>query len=367
MTTIPPATPKKSEQQIEAQELINFKIREKVESLNRQWSMSLELPGQVSPAKRPRDPKSQCVHNIRTLCYRNAIDLAHSKFDKEAKILYGEWLKLPAKVRGDLPDPDSLRPITSREQAELLQRFIAITSNEVQRLMKEEARTPLSSRLANNFDDSPIPLQFNVSSRVHSRPSDKMADTFRQSRSLGGRSDDISPPSKRNLETENHGTGDFYKRPKLPQSEPSGQDQSRNVSRAQQLSVGNSRSGITSFESDQTSVFDTTSMSKESIATQDTVPDKDPNNNQSSQFSSSFDPELAQILVDDVAKTFSFSSEEKLRDSLRNVFPDATGCPPAFFATPLHVRYEILRIFLHLDVSLSQLKLPLRRQDWSDY
>lgn len=34
---------------------------------------------------------------------------------------------------------------------------------------------------------------------------------------------------------------------------------------------------------------------------------------------------------------------------------------------PLHVRYEILRVFLHTGVSLSELKLPLRKQDWADY
>jgi len=40
---------------------------------------------------------------------------------------------------------------------------------------------------------------------------------------------------------------------------------------------------------------------------------------------------------------------------------------PCFFAQPLHVRYEILRIFLFTGASLKDLKLPIRKQDWSNY
>ena len=61
------------------------------------------------------------------------------------------------------------------------------------------------------------------------------------------------------------------------------------------------------------------------------------------------------------------TSEDLLKDSLRSVFPDNKSIPARFFATPLHVQFEMLRIFLYTEVSLCKLKLPLRKQDWTNY
>jgi hypothetical protein len=410
--TMTPLTPSRPNNKMAA--TMNLQIELLVKDLNREWDFGLDLPNsQNSPSKKPPSAEKSCLTNLKFLCFRSEIDIPYRQFQQEAKVLYQGWVNKPKAERGVIPKTNSPRPVTSTERSQLLQLFLRLTTPIVKERLETDKRTwtPGKHRGRNHLpltvDDTPIALQIPTQKPQQSKRTAEGGQEARIMKSKRHRSS-----SKEALEKDNP-----FVKPALPKIAKTGtqtydlfsrapSEGSIPTERGRQVSheSGRRRSANTSFASSyHDSIFDWSTQDENFQYTQETVPDIGNSNiteskgeSQSSEnFGSSFDPstvdQLDQLLQIDIAAgaeleadtmktepdpdskispqkvSSSASNREKLVDRLTGIFPDSETIPKDFFAAPLHVRYEILRVFLYTGVPLSFLKLPLRKPDWTDY
>jgi hypothetical protein len=336
---------------------MDTKIKQVVRDLNMQWDLELELPDpNDSPSKRAKSTKKTCFENIRYLTFKSAIDVPLRRFQVAAEQLYSGWVIKPKAERGVVPAKTrhNFHPISSKERAELLQRFIDITAPIKQTILEQDvkkARTPgkhsFTGMATEPLNDKGLKLDF-------SRVSKPIPRSKRSSEELNGSGNSKrSRKSVDDMRDEDHnpfikparpGPTDIFSRVPSESSIPPGLERGRQTSQTNRR-----RSANTSFASShQSSIFD---RSAEMPATQETVPDPDPRmsnaepdaepETQSSEiFGSSFDPSMCEVLGEldnivqkDIAQTNpesfddfkkddeQLSAQEKtLRDRLVRVF-----------------------------------------------
>lgn len=403
---------------------INLQIELLVKNLNREWGFGLELPNpQASPDRKPSLERA-CYANIKFLCYRSAIESPYRQFETEANTLYSGWVSKPKAERCVVPERtrQNYRPISAIERTQLLELFIFLTASVKRNMLAEEikARTPGRRSISTApiedrpvLNDEPISINLPVTKPLlRSKRRSNEHENQVQHIKFSKRPKSSEGQAKGSKEQEKD--RDPYVKTALPKptrceietfSRVPSESSISPVERKRQISQTNksSKSANTSFASSRpSSIFDQSAQNDNSHPfTQDTEPEiensvyVDETDTQSSEeYGSSFDSsaldlELEQFVQADIAETNvesletrtvtlenegellqndpSSLQERRLRNRLEGVFPDSKDIPDRFFSVPLHVRYEILRVFLYTGIPLSNLKLPLRTQDWTDY
>jgi hypothetical protein len=145
MSTAVPLTPKKSKE-----DNINLKISAIVSSLSHEWDLQFELPKPGdSPSNRQNQTLAQrCVFTIKGLTFKNAIDSVLDDFYSQANIMYSRWVHKPKGDRGTVPEKTRHRPhpVSDKERFELQTLFYEIASREFRPIITKESETPLSKR-----------------------------------------------------------------------------------------------------------------------------------------------------------------------------------------------------------------------------
>ncbi|CZR63638.1 related to RNA-dependent RNA polymerase (involved in quelling) [Phialocephala subalpina] len=387
-------------------------IKSIVQSLCYRWAFDLKIPEQESPSSRENSTlEQQCVIMIIGIGWKDKpalIDVAE-QFENEAYAKWRGWVNKPKAERGTVPEKTRHRPcpVSDEERGQLLDCLHQRLSAAWEPIKKQ--KTPKRFIPENtNINDSPIHFSltpnkegpsghisypkmkgsFASSSAESKRARD---DTLQDATPVKKpRSDDILRPKSTNS-TNNMPPPDlsFGRGRPIPREEKGGLPKSANTSFASTANVSSVFSqGLNSFptSTQETVPDDEPRLPRQSLSSAFTTRQPDHIQSSSEFASSSFERRMAEcqeevlnlspgnaIPSEDIPEAEELSqdlngytiddddallspAEKQLKVSLDNVFPPL---PTALDDAPLCVLYEITRVFLHAEVSLSEFDAPV--------
>ncbi|KAH9224110.1 RNA dependent RNA polymerase-domain-containing protein [Leptodontidium sp. 2 PMI_412] len=383
----PPGTPGR---RVPATDDQTFKTR--LEWFCNDWDLGLDSDKTTTDINGEATIDCKCVKLLRFCHHKSLFERALEEFDKEARPLYQGWVDKPKAERGTIPPATrhQKRPVNDTEREILLQCLYRILKGYRAAWQKTEGGTPESIKRRireSRFDVTPVstPSIF-PSPRVNSEKrqrEESFADItitkkskvpdLQQQRSLS----DMAPPRGRPLRQD-------------PMPPPSATTRKADSSYT--------RSANTSFAESEASetVFSQSGNNRSWMATQETIPDELPERNEafttlrddkyisSNYESSSFEARVGDVPEDEIIEPISLRAaspaeeelsqellgfgidkeplteetidEAQFRERLKGIFPEI---PRRLNSARLCVIYEITRVFLHADVSLSEFSAPV--------
>ncbi|CAD6444169.1 f97d1a8f-f65a-4b30-a5cc-8bf4ab972e43 [Sclerotinia trifoliorum] len=393
------------------------------DSLNGRWDLGLLQQGLDSPGNRKSRCKSsqqqlvdEIMFKIRYLYYKNLVYTLLESFNAQAQGLYSGWAYKPKADRGVVPEKTRQRPhpTTPHERMELLQCLASILNTEFESCQSRSA-TPSSrgfqqgiSAKANasirsiqntHPDDSPVAFPFKSAQKPDGK---RVLEPF----------PDIITNTKKTKAPENKSSGreSLSKLPPLHWNVSRPQNTKSALSKMVPLKGDATTKVDTSFTTDVSVVF-SQGYSSTLVNTQSTAPDPDPEpepvtkklrtdpfsldeqgpKTQSSDFGSSFDTTEADMayaeslgamapsqdppkydIMDDLDDEMSDEMLDGIVDGSKH--KDTESClnemlptlPPCLKRAPFSVSYEITRVFLFVQVPISEFTSPYVKA-WEEY
>ncbi|QSZ37354.1 hypothetical protein DSL72_009452 [Monilinia vaccinii-corymbosi] len=407
----------------------NKEINAIYNSLTWQWDLRLPSTTFESPSDRRSKSKSEesdlaceIVGRIRYLYYKAHVNLfaALDKFDQEATHMYVRWVQKPNADREVIPETTEKRPhpVTPSERIELLKRLQIIlcelfnNTQSLQRSVPSKANSPVLSAQKTQIDDSPVAFPLSSAQKHDGK---RRFEPFTDI--------NIGAKKAKGPEARASGRENFYRFPppqwnvSRPQKTTTKTDQVNLMPLKGDMNVNMN----TSFETNVPDVF-SQSFSSTLLNTQSTDPESEPKSEpepepkpeltiklcsdhlsldddvpktQSSDFGSIFDPVeaervwtesfganipspgvpkydvvndttegMSRKVVDEVLdKTVDDPNPKKLERCLNEMLPILPSC---LKRAPFFVSYEITRVFLSLQVPISDFTLPYVKE-WIEY
>jgi hypothetical protein len=241
-----PQTPKKPARM---KEQVEQAMREFISRVCNKYDLSLEMPGD-SPMKRVDFGKSleeKCVLKIRHLSWTASMSSSWEKFDAQAGDLFLGWRSIEKPLK-------ATPTIMQRRQA-LLECLYGTLKEESDKAIQLYQGSPLSSRSAHTLwpkiDDSPVLFSIE-SKRIREEQSEALCHLTRRARTA------------------------TFSKPQLPRPKSS-EDAIASYRSDEKRKLAATRSANTSFTSNNSSVFDSSTLASTPAASFAGAKDEDPN------------------------------------------------------------------------------------------
>ncbi|KAJ8068979.1 hypothetical protein OCU04_002659 [Sclerotinia nivalis] len=367
----------------------NEEIKGIYDSLNGRWGLGLLQRGLESPASRQTRRKSleeqlvdEIMFKIRYLYHKNLVG----------------WVYKPKADRGVVPEKTRQRPhpTTPDERMELLKCLAAILNTEYESISLK-ANASVRSIRNTQPDDSPVAFPLKSAQKLDGkRPLEPFPDI------------NTSTKKTKVPETKSSGRESLSKPPPLHWNVSRPQNTKTDLSKMVPLKGDATTKVDTSFTTDVSGVF-SQGYSSTLVNTQSTAPDPDPElvmkklrtdpltldeqgpKTQSSDFGSSFDTTEADRvyaesfgarapsqdppkydMVDDMDEEMSGGMLDRIVDDSKH--KDTESClnemlpilPSCLKKAPFFVSYEITRVFLFVQVPITDFTLPYIKA-WEEY
>ncbi|CZT05498.1 related to RNA-dependent RNA polymerase (involved in quelling) [Rhynchosporium agropyri] len=380
----------------------------RLDFLCKDWDLGLDIKKRTTDDHGEPTLDCKCVGLLQFSHHKKMFDRVVNEFDKEARVLYQGWVNKPKADRGTIPPATrrQRRPVNETERDILLQCLYKISKDYQNAWQRTSGGTPksiLEKIRDSQFDVAPVSTPKIIA------PSPRRMDSEKRPRDESFADIPVTKKTRIPDLPPQRSLSDMAP----PRGRPLRQESYPEKSSGRKASASVSRSANTSFaESEASEVF--SQNGDNFVATQETIPDDVPEIRDafttlqedkyiSSHYeSSSFEARVGDILEDEMIEdsdhlrapspveeglsqdlldfgidkgssttsptSYSPSSqhhqestgkpvaEAQFRERLKKIFPVIPKC---LSAARLCVIYEVTRVFLHADVSLSELNAPI--------